>query len=181
MAKKLALFEGSWQKVLIKVILLLLVLFVVYWLLNKIKWKPTKSEEVINDYINNDLPTTPPVDNSSNADPETISNNEADLIANNLEVYMDQFGTNEESMFSALQCLNGASLNKVYASFGARDYDGTMMDLFGWFAEELSNWVFSSGVFYNDCVPNCDGWLDNCYALTYMREIWSKSSIPITF
>jgi hypothetical protein len=180
MAKKLALFEGSWQKVLIKVILLLLVLFVVYSLFNKIKWRPTKSEEAINDYIQNELPNTTPIDNSTNADPDTISNSEAELIANNLEVYMDQWGTNEESMFSALQCLNGASLNKVFSSFGAREYDGTMMDLFGWYSEELSNTLFTS-IFYNECVPNCDGYWDNCHALTYMREIWTKSSIPITF
>ena len=188
MAKKLALFEGSWQKVLIKVILLLLVLFVVYSLLKKIKWRPTKSEEAINDYIQNELPNTTPIDNSTNASPDTISNSEAELIANNLEVYMEQYGTNEQSMFNALQCLNGASLNKVYASFGAREYDMTwpnqdvIMDLFGWFSEELSNTLFTS-IYHNECVPSCTEAFggNECHALKYMREIWSKSSIPITF
>ena len=175
------LFGGTWQKVLIKVIMLLLVLFVMYKIFNKIKWKPTKTENEVNDYINNELPNDPPVDNSSTSDPETISDAESELIANNLQVYMEGFGTNEESLFSALQCLNGASLNKVYASFGARDYDGTMMDLYGWFSEELSNLIFSSGVFYNECNPECDSWWSNCYAMTYMRLIWSKSSIPVSF
>ena len=185
MAKKLALLEGSWQKVLIKVLLLLLILFVVYSLLQKIKWKPSKTENEVNDYIQNDLPNTTPVDNSTNADPDTITENEANLIANNLQNAMAGWGTDTSVMFSALQCLNGASLNKIYASFGARSYNAgwgqptTDRDLFGWFAGELeygwSNW------YYNDCVPTCSTFTDNCGELDYMRGIWVKSSIPITF
>ena len=60
MYKNLALFEGSWQKVLIKVILLLLVLFVVYSLIKKIKWKPSKTTNDVNDFIDNSLPTILP-------------------------------------------------------------------------------------------------------------------------
>ena len=178
---KNTLFVGSWQKVLIKVILLLLVLFVVYKLFKGIKWKADKSESEIIDYIENELDNTIPVDNSTNSDPETISNNEADLIANNLQIYMAGTGTNESSMFSALQCLNGASLNKIYASFGARSYDDSMMDLYGWFASELSDNIFISGVWYNDCVETCTSWWDDCRDLTYMRGIWTRSSIPVSF
>ena len=186
---KNTLFVGSWQKVLIKVILLLLALFVAYKLVKGIlgiKWKPDKSESEIDDYIQTELNInsntyTPPVDNSTPTDPETISNSEADLIANNLQNYMAGTGTNESSMFNALQCLNGASLNKVYASFGARSYDDVMMDLYGWFANELSDTIFVSGVWYNDCVPTCTSWWDSCYDLGYMRAIWIKSSIPVSF
>jgi hypothetical protein len=179
--KKLALFEGSWQKVLIKAIMLLLVLYAMYRIIKMLTKKTPKSEQQIIEYIENELPSTTPPDNSNNADPETLSDSEADLIANNLQIYMDGWGTNESSMFSALECLNGASLNKVYASFGAREYDGTMMDLYAWFSEELSNMLFSSGVFFSECVPECNGYWDSCYALTYMRRIWSKSSIPVSF
>tara|TARA_R110000824_G_scaffold378430_4_gene569985 strand:- start:2724 stop:3266 length:543 start_codon:yes stop_codon:yes gene_type:complete len=176
------LFVGSWQKVLIKVILLLLVLFVVYRVIkNLIKLKPDKSISQINNYIENELPNTIPPDNSSSNDPETITNSEADLIANNLKSAMGGNGTNESAMFSALQCLNGASLNKVYASFGARDYDGSMLDLFGWFGNELSNSLFVSAIWYTDCVPECSGYWDQCHDLEYMQQIWSKSSIPISF
>tara|TARA_B110000211_G_scaffold5482_1_gene6070 strand:- start:1478 stop:2020 length:543 start_codon:yes stop_codon:yes gene_type:complete len=179
--KGLALFEGSWQKVLIKVILLLLVLFVVYSLLKKIRWKKSASETDINDFIQNELPNTTPIDNSSPSDPDTISNSEADLLANNLEIYMKGVGTNTSSLMASVECLNGASLNKVYASFGARDYDGDMLDLFGWFAGELENAPFTSLIYYNECVADCDSYWDQCRETTYMRAIWSKSSIVTTF
>ena len=179
--KGLALFEGSWQKVLIKVILLLLVLFVMYSLLKKIRWKKSASETDINNFIQNELPNTTPIDNSSPSDPDTISNSEADLLANNLEIYMKGVGTNTSSLMASVECLNGASLNKVYASFGARDYDGDMLDLFGWFAGELENTPFTSLIYYNECVADCDSYWDQCRETTYMRAIWSKSSIVTTF
>jgi len=179
--KGLALFEGSWQKVLIKVILLLLVLFVVYSLLKKIRWKKSASETDIIDFIENELPNTTPVDNSTPSDPDTISNSEADLLANNLEIYMQGFGTNTSSLMASVECLNGASLNKVYASFGARDYDGDMLDLFGWFAGELENAPFTSLIYFNECVADCDSYWDQCRETSYMRAIWSKSSIVTTF
>ena len=179
--KGLALFEGSWQKVLIKVILLLLVLFVVYSLLKKIRWKKSASETDIIDFIENELPNTTPVDNSTPSDPDTISNSEAELLANNLEFYMKGVGTNTSSLMGSVECLNGASLNKVYASFGARDYDGDMLDLFGWFAGELENAPFTSLIYFNECVADCDSYWDQCRETTYMRAIWKKSSIVTTF
>tara|TARA_R100001443_G_scaffold78615_1_gene85909 strand:- start:227 stop:781 length:555 start_codon:yes stop_codon:yes gene_type:complete len=183
--KKLALFEGSWQKVLIKVSLLLLVLFVVYRILKDISWKPSKQKEAVDQFIQNDLPTIIPVDNSSPSDPDTISDSEAELIANSLETGMTGLGTDTNSMLTGLQCLNGASLNKVYAEFGVRPYDsyGTVSDrdLFGWFAGELSDALFVTGVYYNECVDGCTTYWNQCKELTYMRKIWSKSSIPVTF
>jgi len=184
--KELALFEGSWQKVLIKVILLLLVLFVVYSLISKIKWKTSKTKQDIDDFIDDQLPTLPPADNSTPNDPDTITNSQANLIANSLEVAMDGMGTDTSAMFSSLQCLNGASLNKVFGSFGARPYNPGWLggstvdrDLFGWFAGELetgwSNW------YYNECVPTCTTLTDNCGEVDYMRAIWSRSSVPLTF
>ena len=181
MNRDLALFEGSWQKVLIKVILLLLVLFVVYSLISKIRWKKSASETDINNFIDNTLPTIPPNDNSLLSDPDTISDSEGNLLANNLEIYMKGIGTNTSSLMGSLECLNGASLNKVYSSFGARNYDGDMLDLFGWFAGELENAPFTSLIYFNECVSSCDSYFDQCRETTYMRAIWSKSSIAITF
>ena len=187
MYKSLALFEGSWQKVLIKVILLLLVLFVVYSLISKIKWKPSKTSIDVDDFIDNTLPTITPNDNSQNSDPDTISSSESDLLANNLEIYMEGAGTNTTSIMGSLECLNGASLNKVYASFCTRSYDGgfgqntSQRDLFGWFAGELENAPFTSLIYVSDCVPSCDSYFDQCRETTYMRAIWSRSSIAITF
>ena len=177
------LFQGSWQKVLIRVVVLLVLLYIIYRI-GKGLWgviiKPRTTKE-FEDFVNTELPNVVVIDNSTPNDPQTISDNEAKLIADKLEFDMDGFGTSENSMFNSLQCLNGASLKKVYAQFGQREYDGTMMDLFGWFANELSNSLFSSGVFYNDCVPECDGYWDNCYALTYMRTIWTRTGMTLTF
>ena len=183
------LFQGSWQKVLIRVIVLLLVLYVIYrigkGILGLFKNKTSKE---FKEFIDKELPNVVPIDDSNNTSPDTISDNEAKLIADQLENAMGGEtwmgiggGTNENTMFNSLQCLNGASLKKVYAEFGQRDYSGTMMGLFGWFSEELSNMLFSSGVFYDDCVPECDGYWDDCRALKYMRKIWKRTGMNLTF
>jgi len=193
MAKtKLALFEGSWQKVLIKVILLLLVLFVVYRILKGVAdWdlfkKKPKSQEEIEEYITNVLPNTNPNDNSTPVDPDTISDADAELIANSMETSMIGTGTNEGAMFTALtgvngeNCLNGASLNKIYAKFGVRDYNGEMLDLYGWYGQELGSALFVTNVWSSDCVDGCTSWWDHCRDLDFMRAIWNKSSIPVNF
>jgi len=186
MAIKSTLFVGSWQKVLIKVILLLLVLYVVYRLIKGAF--PTKSEQEFQEVVA-DLTGQGGSDGSTIGDADTISDNEADNIANSLESYMSNWGTDYSSLSNSLQCLNGASLNKVYISFGQRFYSCAVpvgctsqnRDLFGWFAGELSNSLFVTGVYYNDCVENCTGYWDLCHDLTYMRNIWMKSSIPVTF
>ena len=177
------LFQGSWQKVLIRVVVLLVLLYIIYRIgkgLWGVIFKPRTTKE-FKDFVNTELPNVPVNDNSTPTDADTISDNEAKLIADKLQWAMDGYGTDEASMFNALQCLNGASLKKVYAEFGQRDYDGTMMDLFGWFAAELSDNVFVSGVFWDECVPECDGYWDQCYELTYMRAIWKRSGMTLTF
>ena len=183
MAIKSSLFVGSWQKVLIKVILLLLVLYVMYRLIKG--FIPTKSEVEFQQVVN-DLTGQGGSDGSTIGDTDTISDTEADNIANSLESYMVNWGTTYEGLANSLQCLNGASLNKVYISFGQREYPcvipigctATNRDLFGWFAGELSN---ASTIHYNDCVPNCTTAQDNCRDITYMRNIWMQSAIPVTF
>ena len=186
MAKNLALFEGSWQKVLIKVILLLLLLFAVYLIIKRlIPRLPSKSEKQIADYIKNELPNVPPPDNSSQVDPETISDSDAQLRANGLENAMLGWGTTDD-VLDGLACLNGASLQKIYSEFGVRAYDGLnpydtpdMLDLFGWFSEELSN--ISAQWKWSDCVSGCENYTDFCGEKTFQRKIWAKSGIPVTF
>ena len=139
----------------------------------------------IEDYIENELPNTTPTDNSSNADPDTISDAEAELIANGLENAMLGWGTKDGVLYN-LAWYNGASLNKIYAKFGVRAYDGLnpydtpdMLDLFGWFGVELSN--TSGEIRWSECTPQCDSLLDMCGELSFQRAIWSKSSIPVSF
>tara|TARA_R110002051_G_scaffold323218_2_gene416109 strand:- start:4431 stop:4967 length:537 start_codon:yes stop_codon:yes gene_type:complete len=175
------LFQGSWQKVLIRVIVLLLVLYVIYrigkGLFGLFKNKTSKEYK---EFVKNELPNVIPNDNSNNSDPDTITDNEAKLIADQLEIAMNGVGTNESTMFNSLQCLNGASLKKVYAEFGQRDYSQIgMMDLFGWFSEELGNVPWAS--YYNECVTECDGFFNDCMELTYMREIWKRTGMNLTF
>lgn len=159
-----------------------------YRLYKYLTWKPSQTSTQVQQYIDTELPNVTPVDNSSASDPETISDSEANLIANNLETYMTGAGTNTSSLMSAIECLNGASLNKVYAAFGTRSYpavyfweDDTDRDLFGWFAAELENAPFSSMIYYQDCVPSCTSYWDMCRETDYMRAIWTKSSVQITF
>lgn len=188
MKKGLALFEGSWQKVLIKVAILLLMLYAAYRLYKYLTIKPSKTKTEVDEYITTELPNTIPVDNSTPNDPDTITENEANLIANNLQNYMSGAGTETGSLMSTLECLNGASLNKVYAAFGSRVYpavywweDDSDRDLFGWFAADLSDATFVTQVYWSECVDGCNSYWDLCKELTYMRNIWQRSSIPITF
>jgi len=100
---------------------------------------------------------------------------------------MSGSGTNEGAMFTALtgvngeNCLNGASLNKIYSKFGVRDYNGNMLDLYGWYGQELGSALFITNVWSSDCVDGCTSWWDNCRDLDFMRAIWTKSSIPVNF
>lgn len=185
--RKETLFGGDWQKVLIKVVLLLLVLLLIYGAGKKILamikkgQERSEKEDLLVEQENN-----PPsvVDDSTPNDPDTISDTDAMDIANKLEIAMTGWGTDNDMMFNLLECLNGASLQKVKFEFGIRDYDGDTekpFDLFDWFGQELESGIFATQVYWSDCVANCDGYWSQCYEGYYMREIWSKSGLPLTF
>ena len=176
------LFAGTWRKVLIKVILLLLVLYVMYRIGKAIVVAlGNRTSKEFKDYVENEVPNTQTNDNSNNATNDTITDNEATLIADKLQFAMEGYGTDETAMFNALQCLNGKSLQKVFVEFGQRSYNGNKIDLFGWFSQELTNNVFSSLVYYNSCVSGCTTYMDSCKELSYMKKIWQKSGLTITF
>ncbi|MCU4165216.1 hypothetical protein [Carboxylicivirga caseinilyticus] len=78
---------------------------------------------------------------------------------------MQNWGTDEKAMFNALGNLDGFELVKVYEAFGNKSYAFggasfamNSLDLFGWFAKELSG---------KDLIK--------------MRNIWNKSGLNITF
>jgi len=181
------LFGGDWQKVLIKVILLILVLLLIYGAGKKLlamivgdKDRDEK-EEILEIQMNNPPPTP---DDSQVTDPDTITDSDAMDIANKLSIAMTGWGTDNDLMFNLLACLNGASLQKVKFEFGIRDYDGDSnkaYDLFDWFGQELESGVLATMVYYDDCVPECSSYWDQCYEGFYMREIWKKSGLPVTF
>lgn len=187
---KITLFGGDWRKVLIKVVLLLLVLWLVYngiqQLIKLSKKAQTREEK--QDIIDDIVVGSGTTDNTTTGDPDTITDSEAMDIANKLETAMTGWGTDEDQMFNLLQCLNGASLQKVKVEFGVRDYDGDATkpyDLFDWFATELDNNTFSS-VYWSECVEGCEDWSSayfstSCFETPYMRKIWEKSGLLITF
>ena len=189
MAKKYlgTLFGGDWQKVLIRVVLLLLVLLLIYYGVKKLislsKTKKTREEkeDIIQDIIDNPPVTT---DNTMSGDPETITDVEALDIANKLQQAMSGWGTDLDLMVNLLSCLNGASLVKVKIEFGVRDYDGDSSkpyDLFDWFGEELEANPFGNVGVNSDCVPNCESFFDFCGEAYFMRQIWNRTGLLVTF
>ena len=99
---KITLFGGDWRKVLIKVVLLLLVLWLVYngiqQLIKLSKKAQTREEkQAIIDEIVVGSGTT---DNTTTGDPDTITDSDAMDIANKLETAMTGWGTDEDQMFN---------------------------------------------------------------------------------
>jgi len=124
------------------------------------------------------LVTTTPNDNSGG----TVNNSfrpTARAIANSQLSNMSGSGTDEDALFNAVLPLNGEQLRMVYEEFGQR----SGKTLFEWYDEELcDSWTCGSLV-YNDAQagPNCDTYLDQCRETSFMRAIWQKSGLPITF
>jgi len=90
---------------------------------------------------------------------------------------------NEEALFNSLIHLNGAQLQQVYAEYGVRGG----MDLFQAYANELDD-SFFTGMdtfgfgYWDDRVPGCNwDWLVNCNEAEFMRGIWQKSGLPVSF
>ena len=95
-------------------------------------------------------------------------------------------GTDEDTLFTSLVNLNGSQLQQVYEAYDIKEGK----DLFGWYQDELNESAFASLVYYCgwlslDCedgqVPGCETYWDACTEAAFMRSIWQKSGLPITF
>lgn len=133
------------------------------------------------------------VDETPTADNTDLTENEQDAfaltaqsIAESQYNAMAGWGTSESALFNSLLNLDGGQLQAVYAAYGIKDGK----NLFEWYSDELGSGPFSSLVWYCgtgglDCedaqVPGCEAWIDNCYEADFMRSIWQKSGLPITF
>jgi len=115
-------------------------------------------------------------DGTTVIDEENTFEAEAKTIADGQYNAMQGKGTYEQSLYSGVSNLNGAQLQLVYQAFGKRDGK----TLFEWYADELCD-NFFCGYWYQDTVPNCTTWSDNCTELEFMRAIWQKSGLPLTF
>jgi|DEB0MinimDraft_3_1074331.scaffolds.fasta_scaffold01520_1 hypothetical protein len=110
--------------------------------------------------------------------------NTAQTIAESQYNAMAGWGTDEESLFTGLVNLNGVQLQQVFEAYDKKDGK----NLFDWYASELSDNILASGVWWCDgdwCppgnTPGCDSWLSDCRDRSFMRSIWQKSGLPITF
>ncbi len=110
----------------------------------------------------------------------------AQTIAQGQFVAMDMTGTDEMGLFNGVVNLNGWQLQQVYAEYGIKQGK----NLFEWYQSELGDGIFSGGVYWcgatglnctDGQVPGCESWSDNCYEADFMRAIWEKSGLPITF
>ena len=110
----------------------------------------------------------------------------AQTIAQNQYNALNQSNVDEAALFMPLLNLNGTQLQAVFDAYGNRGGK----NLFNWYADKLDSGMFTSLVYYCgwmgiDCedgqVPGCETWFDNCYERDFMRSIWQKSGLPITF
>ena len=100
---------------------------------------------------------------------------------------MEGTGTDEAALFTSLVNLNGTQLQQVFAAYGKKGG----RNLFEWYADELTDNPVLSPVYFCggfaglDCedgqVPGCESYWDSCQEREFMRSIWQKSGIPITF
>lgn len=142
-----------------------------------------------------DPPVSPEelVDETPTADETELTEEEEDAfllqaksIAEGQYNAMQGTGTDEDALFSTLVGLNGSQLQQVFAEYGIKDGK----NLFGWYQDELTdNPVLSMNYYCGwgslDCedgqVPGCETYFDNCTEGKFMRSIWQKSGLPITF
>jgi hypothetical protein len=64
----------------------------------------------------------------------------------------------------------------VYREFDTRDGK----TLFNFYAEELSTSLIGMN-YYEDGLDSCGSYFDNCNEAEFMRAIWNKSGLPLTF
>ena len=158
----------------------------ILWKLLKGDDKLDKEREIISNEVLEDIcyGDTPTWDGTTDAD-RTLSDADAFQKAEAVYIAMDRTGTQEQTIFNALECLNGRDLQLVACQFGRRQ-DKT---IFEWFYDEfqtnsfLAN--FSSQVYHCntntgcDCSweGECDKYWDQCDEMQFLRSMWKKSGI----
>lgn len=75
------------------------------------------------------------------------------MIASNLLLYMDKWGTDEEEIIAELSNINQTQFGQVFTAFGKKnynswtggdDYGGSLQNLKYWLREELSDFYYDS-------------------------------------
>jgi hypothetical protein len=121
------------------------------------------------------------VDSTTPTDGTTAQNSfapQAKMIADGQYVAMNDSGTDEDALFTPLLNLNGAQLALVFEKYGVKQGK----NLFEWYAEELCDSVWCGSLVYNaSASQGCETYMDQCRETAFMRGIWQKSGLPISF
>jgi len=171
---------NKWVKISIYSLIILLIFWVLYLLVKKLfeaAFVPTP-EELSEEAIEN-LPQL------QEEPPAGISDEEALLIADNLEAAMKGAGTQCISMFNMIEPWreDGNSLRKIYSAFGKRSGlgGGEKQSLGSWFVNDLSenciNWGGASWLYPCDVPYECSWDQKNLNEIACMRLYWEKSNI----
>ena len=180
-------FSGDYRLVIIKVVVIAVLIYALYKLVQKlVKGKSQGELEADNIQQNSEqflqeLETAvPPADDSGEVVLPTITQAEAGNIANIQFQAMDGAGTDESSIFSSLCELNGADLILVAQEFGTQDGK----TIFQWYYDELCSYVDSIAcASFSGCGTDCTSYFFTipavgCSELEFMKKIWQRSGLP---
>jgi len=173
---------------IVQALVVIAFLLIAYYVLRAVVKAVSKG---VNQLINPPVNPQELVDETPTADGTDMTDADEDAFAITAQTIaqsqynaMEGWGTDEEALFTGLVNLNGVQLQQVFAAYGTKDGK----NLFEWYGSELSDNILISGVWWCDgdwCppanTPGCDSWSDDCRDRSFMRSIWQKSGLPITF
>tara|TARA_R110002020_G_scaffold405888_3_gene615894 strand:- start:142 stop:750 length:609 start_codon:yes stop_codon:yes gene_type:complete len=193
-------FEGEWQNVLIKSVLILVVFLILLRIIRKELGEDDKSGKngkkenkiIINRHdedvnlnlleqvCNGDIATL----DGSDGDARDVNGNEfteadAESIALGQYDFMQGWGSSAPRLIKSVSPLNGRALQMVACKFGIRQNK----NIWQWYNDELWN-PYVGGVYYaneqdvpDSWMPGCESWWKQCKQLTAMKSIWQKAGI----
>ena len=180
-------FSGDYRLVIIKVVVIAVLVYAFYKLIQKLaKGKSQGELEADNiqqntqEYLEGLETAEPPPVNEGEVVMHTITQAQAGNIANIQFQAMDGTGTDESALFSSLCELNGADLIMVAQEFGTQDGK----TIFQWYYDELCSYVDAiTCPSYSGCGTDCvDTFITipavGCSELEYMKKVWQKSGLP---
>ena len=194
-------FEGEWQNVLIKSVLVLVVFLILLRVIRKELGEDDKSgkndkkenEIIIDRYTeevnlslleqvcNGDIATLDGTDGDARdvngnefteADAEQVALGQYDFMSPN-------WTSNVHKLINAVAPLNGRALQMVACKFGIRQG----MNIWQWYNDELWNPYLGGTYSANELdlphswMPGCETWWDRCRQLNAMKSIWQKAGI----
>ena len=178
----------SLRRMIPTIITYAVIALVIYFLVRLIKKGVSELFTGIGDFLNTDtneqLNVTESEDGTSLTEAEQqafepIAKQVAD--AQELALYETGFfgmdDPDEINLFMPLLEYNGAQLREIYREYGQR----RGKTLFEAYASKLSSGLFQSLAYWDESVPGCEMYFDDCDEVEFARGIWQKSGLPISF